>query len=63
MLNSIQNIGAVTHQTSAVSQAIKEAKPNVGTKQTDSQSTKNSGHSFSGSSGFKPPAKGIDISA
>jgi hypothetical protein len=64
MLNSLQHVSSgVSHQTSAVSQALKEAKPEVTTKQADSQNSGNSGHSSRGSSGFKPPPKGIDISA
>ncbi|MBF0383120.1 MAG: hypothetical protein HQL69_19025 [Magnetococcales bacterium] len=63
MVNSVPQSNAYSQQTSAVSQALKQAKPDVGPKQANSQGSGNSSSSYSGNRGFKPPPQGIDVSA
>ncbi|MBF0381291.1 MAG: hypothetical protein HQL69_09745 [Magnetococcales bacterium] len=62
MVGSVQASSVVSSQISAVSHAIKDAKPDLVSIDTGSSSGAKAGDGSAGNSNFKPPSKGIDLS-
>ncbi|MBF0359072.1 MAG: hypothetical protein HQL70_10735 [Magnetococcales bacterium] len=61
MINAIHSNNSVTQQSSAVAQAIKDAKPDLVSK-AEMKSDNNAGQTSAGNSDSKQHSKGLDVS-
>jgi hypothetical protein len=62
MLSPVQSNSSVSRQSSAVSQAISDAKPELVAKEPKIGESGKSGSASTGNSGSRQSAKGVDIS-
>jgi hypothetical protein len=62
MLNPIQSNSNIAHQSSAVTNAIKDAKPDLVSIDAGGSTGAKAGDASTGKGDFKPPPKGIDLS-